>query len=225
MAVRIGRCDVKKTYLTLLLVLFCVTAFSLVGCQDMDTVTTTLESDPTTSLALAPTTTVTAGPALGGLPTTVTMVSLKVTTTVSPALGALKEPAPTVELLQGTATWDIDRDIDGALVGADIHYVIADELVHYLEAQNGAGFTRLFGKPFSTITRADLLSLAYASTRLDTEGVDDPNVLDVGSVFAVRTDTGQYAKIEVTGYEPETMNDGSVLPRYSIRLRFVLYPR
>jgi hypothetical protein len=216
---------VKKTCLTLLLVLFCATAFSLAGCQDIDMVTTTLESGPTTSLTLAPNTTVTTGPALGGLPTTVTMVSLKVTTTTGSAMGALTEPAPTVELLRGTATWDIDRDIDGAVAGADIHYRIVDELVHYLEAQNGAGFARIIGKSFSAVTRSDLLSLTYTSTRLDTEGVDDPNVLDVGSVFAVRTDTGQYAKIEVTGYEPETMNDGSVYARYSIRLRFVLYPR
>ena len=66
---------------------------------------------------------------------------------------------------------------------------------------------------------------AYTSDPLATERVDDPNVLWVGAIIAMRTNTGQYAKIEVAGFEAVTLSDGTVLGRHNIRLRYVLYPR
>jgi len=128
-------------------------------------------------------------------------------------------------LLKGTWTWDLDKDVDGGGSNADIWYRIADELVHSLEPQNGAGLARISGGSFDSVDRATLQALSYTSTPLYTESVDDPDVLMPGDVFGLHTNTGQYVKLQVIGYESQTLSDGTVLSRYNIRLRYVIYPR
>ena len=115
-------------------------------------------------------------------------------------------------------------DADGAGSDSDVWYRIVSEVEHYVEPQNGAAFARI-SKPFSAVTRSDLQGAKYGSGRLATEGVDDPDVLNVGDVIALRTNTGQYAKIEIAGFEAYTLSDGMTYPRYNVRLRYVLYPR
>lgn len=216
---------------TLVLALCCVAIISVTGCEDLRVTTNTFASDTTVTVVSDTTDTVAPGAGLdaASATTTTTIAAAKPkaspTTTVSGAMGAIAAPQPKTKLLMGTCTWDVDGDVDGAVADADLHYVIADELVHYLQAQNGAGLARIVGKSFDAVGRSDLQAIAYTSNRLDTEGVDDPNVLMPGDVFALRTNTGQYAKMEVTGFEAVTLFDGSVYARYNIRLRYVLYPR
>lgn len=216
----------KSARLTVLLVLGCTLVLGLAACDSLQDTTTTAEVASTTTLAAETTTTVAAETTTTASAGSSSAAPVPTTTTkATSAMGALPAPKPKEKLLKGTWTWDIDNNVDGGGGDADVWYRIADELVHYLEAQNGAGFARVTGKSFDSLDRAALQAMSYTTTRLDTEGVDDPNVLDVGDVFAMHTNTGQYAKLQVVGYEPTTLNDGTVLNRYNIRLRYVLYPR
>ena len=214
----------KKACSTLALALCCAAALSVIGCEDISTSTTAVAADTTTTSGAV--TTTTAGPA----PTTTVAPGAKPnaapsTTTTSPAMGAIAAPTPIDKLLKGTWTWDVDGNVDGAGADADLQYRIVDELLHYLEPQNGAGLALIVGKSFDAAGRSDLQAAAYSSSSLSTTDEHDPNVVDVGSIIALRTNTGQYAKIQVTGFEAVTFGDGSVYPRYNVRLRYVLYPR
>ncbi len=217
----------KKATLSLVMALALGVAavVGLVGCQD-------ISSDVTTSTAIAATTTTAEGATTttsAGVTTTTAgggadpKVAPSTTTTLA-AMGALTEPAPKTKLLKGTWAWDVDGDVDGAGANADVWYRIVNELEHYLEPQNGAALARM-SKSFGAVTRSDLQGANYGSGRLATQGVDDPDVLNVGDVIALRTNTGQYVKIEIVGFEAQTLGDGMTYPRYNVRLRYVLYPR
>ncbi len=217
----------KKATLTLAIALVFggAVVLGLVGCQD-------ISSDATTSTATSETTTTSAGDTTTTAVDDTTTTSAgganskaaPSTTTTLAAMGALADPAPKTKLLKGTWAWDVDGDADGAGSDSDVWYRIVSEVEHYVEPQNGAAFARI-SKPFSAVTRSDLQGAKYGSGRLATEGVDDPDVLNVGDVIALRTNTGQYAKIEIVGFEAYTLSDGMTYPRYNVRLRYVLYPR
>jgi len=221
-----GRWTVKRLSVVIGLLLCSAVILGVTGCQDISTPETTTTSllETTTSIAETTTTTIaetttTASSSAGSSAAATT------TTTLTPLVGALAAPKPKDKLLKGTWTWDVDKDVDGGGSNADIWYRIADEVVHYLEPQNGAGLARISGKSFDSVDRDALQALSYTSTPLYTESVDDPDVLMEGDVFALRTNTGQYVKLQVSGYEPRALSDGTVLPRYNIRLRYVIYPR
>jgi hypothetical protein len=215
---------VRKTYLAVALALYCVAVLAVTGCEDMSTAPSAAdlgsatEMGPTTTSEIDSTTTTEAGDesTTAAAPTTTTAVQASTTTSAAAQSG----PAPKEYLLKGTYQWDVD--IDGA---ADLWYQIVDELVHYLVPENGAGLARIDGKTFAVVGLGDLQAAAYASAGLATEGVDDPNVLMVGSVIALRTSAGQYAKLEVAGFEPGTLTGGITAPRFNIGLRYVLYPK
>ncbi len=221
----------KKTRLILALALCFAAVLGAVGCENIATTatTTTIGSDTTTTVS--PETTITVGPSTTTTvaPSTTTTTKPKAapstTTTTAPAMGVLGAPTPKNKLLKGSYTWDVDLDIDGAGADADLEYRIVDELMHYLEPRNGAGLARIAGKTFAAVSRSDLQAAVYTGNPLSTTDEHDPNTVDVGAVIALRTNTGQYAKIEVTGFEAVTLSDGSVYPRCNIRLRYVLYPR
>lgn len=63
---------------------------------------------------------------------------------------------------------------------------------------------------FGSLTCGDLRSEAYASVPVDGNN-DATNVLTTGDVFAVRTDQGNYAKVQVLSYG------------YDLELKFVTY--
>ena len=216
---------VKRLSIVLGLTLCCLTVSICAGCQDISTAGSTTSTLLETTTSLAETTT-SAGPQTTTTTSAGAGPRAGVTTTTKPAssIGALPEPTPKVKLLKGTWAWDVDADVDGVGPNADVWYRIVSEVEHYLEPQNGAAFARI-SKPFDAVTRADLQGATYRSGRLATEGVDDLNVLNAGDVIALRTSTGQYAKLEVAGYEPYTASDGMTYNRYNIRLRYVLYPR
>lgn len=222
----------KKVCLAVGLLCCSAMVLGIVGCEDLSsastTTTTLLETttslgetttsailETTTSLALQTTTTAGAGASANAAATTTTLAS---------SGGALPGPTPKVKLLKGTWTWDVDADVDGGGPNADIWYRIVNELEHYLEPQNGAALAHV-SKSFGEVTLSDLQGIKYGSGRLATQDEDDLNALNVGDVIALRTSTGQYAKMEVAGYEQFTASDGITYQRYNIRLRYVLYPK
>lgn len=210
----------KKLCVLLGLVLSLAAVLAVVGCDSLEDESTTVSLETTTSED-GQTTTTTSTEA-----TTTTVKALSTTTTtVSSAMGALPAPTPKDKLLRGTWTWDIDADVDGAGADSDLWYRIEDELVHYLQLQNGASVARVSGRSFDAVDRTYLMGLKYGAEKLYTASVDDPDVLVEGSVIAVKTSTGQYAKIEVVGFDPQRLSDGTILPRYNLRLRYVIFPR
>jgi hypothetical protein len=232
---------VNRTRLALASVLCSVVVLGVAACEDIsatstattvgpevsttvaEDLTTTLPGETTTVLGpetttadLATGTTAGTGANPGSAPTT--------TTTLPQATGTTTGPTPVTKLLKGTYEWDVDANVDGAGAANDLWYEIVDELVHYLQPENGAQLARLVGKKFDAVGLSDLQAAAYSSNGLATQGVDDPNVLMPGDVIALFTNGGHYVKMEVAGFEPYTDSNGWNYPRYNIRFRYVLYP-
>jgi hypothetical protein len=118
---------------------------------------------------------------------------------------------------QGTATlkvklpFDLDAGVQSVPggPGADILWVHMMtgggtgpgniEWVRLMTPQNSAGIINLGAVDFSSLTAANLQTLAYATTPI--VGTDDAtNKLVTGDVFAVRTTNGNYAKVLVVTY-------------------------
>jgi hypothetical protein len=208
-----------------------MTASVSLGCTDLqgetDSTTTTIAGlSESTSTTLPNATT----SATAGATTTTTKKPFSpaaMTTSTTSGMGVLVgAPAPKDKLLRGTYTWDIDSNTDGGGSSADIDYHQISDWERYLEPVNGARFcvvqgTTVFlvGENFDTLSLSDLQNESYTTDRIS---VSDTNpAIDVGSIIAVSTSAGKYAKIEVTGFEPRS--DGTVA-KQNMRLRYVLYP-
>lgn len=103
----------------------------------------------------------------------------------------------------GTAT--IDRtfrfDFDAGEQGtdeADVHWRFKTDTERQLEPRNGARIVRLPEADYSNLEARDLPSLNYSTDPID--GSTDDNDLTDGTVFAVETSEGNFAKAEVVSY-------------------------
>ena len=99
-------------------------------------------------------------------------------------------------------TWHFDFDT-GAQVsggpGADVWWEQMTAVLRQLVPQNGAALVNLGPVDFASITPDTLSSLTYSTTPID--GNNDPsNKLTTNDVFAVRTSSGNYAKVKVVAY-------------------------
>src|SRR5690348_4475695 len=103
-------------------------------------------------------------------------------------------------VLQGTYTFDLDTGIEGGLGGTeDIWWDQQTDVARQMVPQNGAGIVNLGVVDFNALPAAALQSLAYGSAPIP--GNNDPtNQLVDGDVFAVRTTSGNYAKVLVQAY-------------------------
>jgi hypothetical protein len=116
---------------------------------------------------------------------------------------------------QGTVTlkamyFDLDAG-DQSWPGADIWWELVEEIgtgpgninsAHWMTPQHSASIINLGAVDFSSLTAANLQTLAYATTPI--VGTDDAtNKLVNGDVFAVRTTNGNYAKVLVVTYESD----------------------
>ncbi len=122
--------------------------------------------------------------------------------------------------IHGTFQYDFDAGTEVIFNGADVHWNQYTQTTRGLTVGlNSSALLRSLGSvDFNTITEAMLKGYTYGSAALP--GPPDPgSLLEVGDVFAVRTDAGNYVKALVTGYD-----DGNVgRPFYDLHLDYVLY--
>ena len=111
--------------------------------------------------------------------------------------------------LQGTYLFDFDSGTE-TQTGADVWWDQQTSTVRSMNPQAGAAIVNLGAVDFSTLSCSDLHSEPYANLPID--GNDDAtNQLTNGDVFAVRTNQGNYTKVQVISYG------------YDLVLRFVTY--
>jgi hypothetical protein len=135
--------------------------------------------------------------------------------------GQIPGPGPvpgTRKQLKGTWTWDIDTNTDGDGNAADLWWQHVNERERYLVPKNGAGLTVVTNKTYESLTAADLRGMSYGTGRLSAS--DAQPTIDVGTVLAVRTNAGNWAKLKVLGFEP--LRDRNIA-KYHMNLVYVLY--
>jgi hypothetical protein len=123
-------------------------------------------------------------------------------------------PVAQEKLIWGTWTWDIDANSDQVSADSDLFWEMATATERYLVPMNGAAIALLYGASFDALT-PDVLRAASYSTEAVSASDNNP-VLDVGTVLAVRTTAGAYAKLQVIGFEPAGL-------KYNIRFAYVLF--
>lgn len=114
-------------------------------------------------------------------------------------------------VLHGTWHFDFDAGIQvSGGPGADVWWEQMTAVLRQLVPQNGAALVNLGHVDFASVTPDTLSSLTYSTTPID--GNNDPsNKLTTNDVFAVRTSSGNYAKVKVLAYG------------YDLQLQWVTY--
>jgi hypothetical protein len=103
-------------------------------------------------------------------------------------------------VLQGTYAFDLDTGTEGGANPAeDIWWEQETDVARQMVPQNGAGIVNIGIIDFTALSSAALQSLAYGSTPIPGNN-DSTNQLVDGDVFAVRTTSGNYAKVLVQTY-------------------------
>jgi len=124
------------------------------------------------------------------------------------------------KVIRGTWTWDIDSNSDGSRESADIWWEHVDDHERYLVPRNGAEIAVVKDRAFENLSFSDLNKMHFATGRLSASDAE-PDI-DVGTVLVVRTTDGNYAKLQVTGFDP-LKNGRHDIAKYDMRLRYVLY--
>ena len=111
-------------------------------------------------------------------------------------LAVLKEGAVT---LKGTWTFDFETGVQGPPSGADVWWEQVNNVTRFLVPQSGAMLAQM-GKPnFDAVSYQTLKGLSYSATPIDGSN-NASNKLTAGTVVAIRTNTGRYAKMKVNSY-------------------------
>jgi hypothetical protein len=105
------------------------------------------------------------------------------------------EPAKGQTVILGTWSWDIETNKQGGKKGVDVRWQQATATAQFLVPLNGAGLIVLDKKKaFDKITRQDLAALKYSDKKLANDA------LAPGTVVALRTNEGNFAKFKVVKY-------------------------
>ena len=101
--------------------------------------------------------------------------------------------------LKKMRTFDFETGVIGSDNGADVLWEHVDAVTRLLVPQNGAMLTRLGEVDFDVVSYQSLNSLSYTATPIN--GSDDTsNKLTPGSVIAIRTNSGRFAKMKIKTY-------------------------
>lgn len=122
--------------------------------------------------------------------------------------------------IRGTFQFDFETAIESGLSPtADIWWQQMTSTTRQLTVASGNSATliALGAVPFASITELDLMGYAYGTAAI--EGPPAGSWLNVGSVFAVRTTEGNFAKAIVTDYD--TGSTG--FDFYDMQIRYELY--
>jgi hypothetical protein len=140
-------------------------------------------------------------------------------------------------VILGTWKWDIETNMQGDKIEkrADVWWAHETEKKSFLVPQNGAGLVVLGKKAFDKITRENLAALKYSDKKLAKQ------LLSPGTVVAMRTNEGNFAKLKVLKYrdlhdfsfpdakflEKETkerfLKEEPNIRNYHIEVKWVLY--
>ncbi len=101
--------------------------------------------------------------------------------------------------LKGTWTFDFDTGVQGPAGGADIWWEQVDSVKRFLVPQSGAMLAHM-GKPnFDAVSLQTLQAQPYSATPINGSN-NSSNKLTAGTVIAIRTSAGRYAKMKINSY-------------------------
>jgi hypothetical protein len=137
------------------------------------------------------------------------MTSLLLVLFATPLLGVASIVSSGTVTIPGTFSFDLDAgvvDVFGVDPAADIFWEQFTTTTRGIEPVDGAAIVNLGEVDFASLTLSQLEALTYGSTGID--GSDGTNVLVPGDVFAVDTNSGNFAKVLVTGDFDPSLNNG-----------------
>jgi hypothetical protein len=112
--------------------------------------------------------------------------------------------------LKGTWTFDFETGIQGPSTGADIWWEQVDNTIRFLVPQSGATLANM-GKPdFDSVSYQALQAQPYVAIPINGSN-NAANKLTPGTVIAIKTNTGRFAKMKVETYG------------YNLAIRWVCY--
>ena len=101
--------------------------------------------------------------------------------------------------LKGTWTFDFDSGVQGPASGADIWWEQVNTTVRFLVPKSGAMLFNLGVRNFDAVSFQTLQGLSYTSLSINGT-VGSANRLTAGTVIAIRTNSGRFAKMLVKTY-------------------------
>jgi hypothetical protein len=148
-----------------------------------------------------------------------TVVTSPTATTAAPPPGVTTTTAPPTATtvpskdgaVRGTFSFDFDTGTETA-TGADVFWQQSTSTVRALVPKNGAQLANLGPANYDTLTVAQLKAASYSTNAID--GSDASNKMPPGTVIAIKTDTGRYAKMRVTAKDAAN----------TLTFRFYTYP-
>ncbi len=102
--------------------------------------------------------------------------------------------------LRGTYTFDFERGGLGTTAGADVWWQLVDSATRYLVPQNGALLARLGVTILEARTASELLAVPYSRVSINGSSSPAQNQLTPGTVIAIRTRHGHYARMRIDSY-------------------------
>jgi len=101
--------------------------------------------------------------------------------------------------LKGTWTFDFETGVQGPPAGADIWWEQVDNVIRFLVPQSGAMLAHM-GKPdFDAVSLQALHAQPYTGTPINGSN-NASNQLSPGTVIAIKTNAGRYAKMKINSY-------------------------
>jgi hypothetical protein len=131
-------------------------------------------------------------------------------------------------LIRGTAMMDVDTGTVSPedKKTRDFHWRQRSRTARCIEPRNGAAVAHLGEVDFEKLGLSDLEKAAYSEEPI--KGDDDDNQLTPGTVVAIRTNRGNYAKMLVTEnipMESTFRGERRYYKFYSMKATFVVYTR
>jgi hypothetical protein len=101
--------------------------------------------------------------------------------------------------LKGTWTFDFETGVQGPPTGADIWWEQVDSQIRFLVPRSGAMLAHMGQPNFDAVSLQSLQGQPYTTTPINGSN-NSSNQLTPGSVIAVKTNAGRYAKLKVNSY-------------------------
>jgi hypothetical protein len=101
--------------------------------------------------------------------------------------------------LKGTWTFDFDTGVQGSSTGSDIWWEQVNNVTRYLVPQGGAMLANLGQVNFDAVSLQTLQTRPYTMTPINGSN-NASNQLTAGTVVAIKTGAGRYAKMKINSY-------------------------
>lgn len=97
-------------------------------------------------------------------------------------------------VILGTWTWDIENNFQGRSKTTDIWWQQMDDVRQALVPIGGSALARVVDRDYASLTIEDLVSLKYSRRPIENTQLEE------GTLLAMRTAEGNFAKIRIIGY-------------------------